>query len=48
MTPEQLREQAIQQQIEQQREEERLQRIQERDSMTENHYNNLHQRMLGF
>lgn len=48
MTPEQLREQAIQEQMEKDAEQERLERVRQRDYMAENHYNNMHQRMIGY
>lgn len=47
MTPEQMRQQAIQQQQEEEEEYRRQQRIQQRDYMTENHYNNMHMKMIG-
>ena len=47
MTPEQLRQQAIQQQQEEEEEYRRQQRIQQRDYMTENHYNDIHAKMIG-
>jgi len=47
MTPEQLRQQAIQQQQEEEEEYRRQQRIQLRDHMTENHYNDIHAKMIG-
>ena len=47
MTPEQLRQQAIQQQQEEEEEYRRQQRIQQRDYMTENHYNEMHMKMIG-
>ena len=48
MTPEQLKEKQIQTQKEEYLERQRLQRIQQQDRIHENHYNNIHQRMLGF
>ena len=47
MSPEQLRQQAIQKQQEEEEEYRRLQRIQQRDYMTENHYNEMHMKMIG-
>ena len=47
MTPEQHRQQAIQQQQEEEEEYRRQQRIQQRDYMTENHYNDIHAKMIG-
>ena len=47
MTPEQLREAALQKQHEEEEERQRQMRIQQRDYMTENHYNSIHQRMIG-
>ena len=47
MSPEQLREVAIQKQREEEEERQRQLRIQQRDYMTENHYNSIHQRMIG-
>lgn len=46
-TPEQIRQNAILQQIEQEEEFQRKQRIQQRDNITESHYNQVHQRMIG-
>jgi curved DNA-binding protein CbpA len=46
-TPEQIRQNAILQQIEQEEEFQRKQRIQQRDNITESHYNQIHQRMIG-
>ena len=48
LTPEQLKEKQIQKQREEYLEQQRLQRIQQQDRIHENHYNNIHQRMLGF
>jgi curved DNA-binding protein CbpA len=47
LSPEQLRQQAIQQQQEEEEEYRRQQRIQQRDYMTENHYNDMHMKMIG-
>jgi len=46
-TSEQIRQNAILQQIEQEEEFQRKQRIQQRDNITESHYNQIHQRMIG-
>ena len=48
MTPEQLRQSAIQKQREEEQERQRQYRIQQRDFMTENHYNSIHQKMIGY
>ena len=48
MTPEQLRQSAIQKQREEEEERQRQYRIQQRDFMTENHYNSIHQKMIGY
>ena len=47
MSPEQLRQQAIQKQHQEEEEYRRQQRIQQRDYMTENHYNDMHSKMIG-
>lgn len=48
MTPEQLQQQALQEKQEEEAERERQKRIQQRDYMEENHYNSMHQKMLGY
>ena len=48
MTQEQLQQLEKQNQQEAYLEQQRLQRIQQRDNIQANHYNNLHQRMIGF
>jgi len=47
MTPEQYRQKAIEKQHEEEEEYRRQQRIQQRDHMTENHYNDMHSKMIG-
>jgi hypothetical protein len=46
-TPEQIRQNAILKQIEQEEEFQRKQRIQQRDNITETHYKQIHQQMIG-
>ena len=48
LTPEQMKELQIKKQREEYLEQQRLQRIQQQDKLHENHYNNIHQRMIGF
>ena len=48
LTPEQIREQELKKKQEQYLEQQRQERIKQRDNIQGDHYNNLHQKMIGF